>query len=594
MLSTIRQTMDLIGRDQRGRWILLVVLALAVSGVELLGAVLIYTLIGLVADPEGEIELPFVGDVRSLAGDVDERTLLLGLVIGMAVFFVLRGVFRIASVYVQARVAHNAGARLSIRLVEGYLSWPYPVHLRRNSAELIRNAGSAVQQLVVSVFLPVIRVSAESLFVVGMIVLLVALAPVATAIAIVVVGGAALVVLLLVQPRLKRLGRISHRMQGQALQSVQQPLQGIRDIKILGRERYFVRRYARSRRQLARVSYLRPTVNEIPHTVIEIALIGFILLFFGVTIVAGDDAAAVLPVLGLFAYAGLRLRPSLQKIIRGLNDIRFAAAPLDDLYGDVAAMEALREKSGAGEPLAFDDAIVLDGVDFRYEGSDVDALSGINLTVRPGDQIGVCGPTGGGKTTLVDIITGLLEPTVGCVTVDGKDLRRHAREWHRNLGVVPQMVFLTDDTLRRNVALGVPDAAIDDSALAEAIELSQLTEFVESLPDGLETTVGERGVRISGGQRQRIAIARALYRRPAVLIFDEGTSALDNATEALLMASIERLRGEHTIILIAHRLSTVQNSDRVIFVEQGRVTGEGTFAELTRSNERFRALAGAG
>ena len=590
MIETIRQALELIGREHRTRWVALVLLALIASGFEMLGAVLVFVLVGLVADPGAEITLPIIGDVRSLVGDVNERTLLLGTVVVAAVFFLLRGVVQVGTIYVQRRVANNAGARLSNKLVDGYLRLPYPVHLRRNSAELIRNGHQAVQQLVGQVFVPLINVAAAVFLAVGMLALLVAIAPAATGIAILVVGGSAAVVLLFVQPRIKRLGRTAHQMQRDTLRWLQQSLHGIRDVRLLGRERYFARRYGHSRLRLARSAYMRATLNQLPSAIIEFALIGFILLFFAITIIAGEEAEGVLPVLGLFAYVGLRLQPSIQRIVSGLNDIKYSTAPIEDLYADLKAVQALPEAASQPDPLPFEAAIQLDGVQFSYEATDRPALTKIDLTIRPGDEIGICGPTGGGKTTLVDIIAGLLTPTSGRVTVDGRDLRQNERAWHRNLGVVPQMVFLTDDTLRRNIALGVLDEQIDEDALGEAVALAQLGEFVESLPAGLETTVGERGVRISGGQRQRIAIARALYRRPAVLIFDEGTSALDTETEARLMASIESLRGSHTIILVAHRLTTVRKSDRVVFVEEGRIGGIGTFDELEHGNDRFRAL----
>lgn len=593
MLTTLKQAMHLVGRDQRARWVLLVALALVTSVFEMLGAILVYVLIALVADPDGQIDLPIVGDLRAYVGDVDDSRLLLGVVVVMAVFFLLRGLLQIGAVYAQRRVAYNSGARLSNKLVMGYLASPYSVHLLRNSAELIRNGHQAVQQLVNQVFLPVIRVTAEFFLVTGMLVLLVTVTPIGTAIAVVVVGGTAAVLLLVVQPRLKQLGRTTHQTQRQTLESLQQSLHGIRDIKVLGRERFFAERYGRSRLRLARAQYLRSTILELPSTVMELAFIGFILAFFSITLIADQRTQAALSVLGLFAYAGLRLQPSLQRIISGLNDIKYSAAPLEDLHADLLAVEALPKVVDSTPPLRFEKAIILEDVGFRYDQGERNALLQINLIIRHGEEIGICGPTGGGKTTLVDIITGLLVPTTGRVLVDGNDVLEHTREWQRNLGVVPQMVFLLDDSLRRNVALGVPDGQVDEEALAEAIELAQLTDFVGSLAKGLDTTVGERGVRISGGQRQRIAIARALYRRPTVLIFDEGTSALDNATEAELMASVDELRGRHTIILIAHRLSTVRKSDRVIFVDQGRIAGEGSYDQLMNEHEAFRAMAGA-
>ena len=244
----------------------------------------------------------------------------------------------------------------------------------------------------------------------------------------------------------------------------------------------------------------------------------------------------------------------------------------------------------ARETLVLRDRWEVEEVNFTYEGADRPALEEVTLTIAPGEVVGICGPTGGGKTTLVDVITGLLEPTSGRVSVDGHDLREYDREWQRNLGIVPQMIFLTDESLRRNIALGVPTREIDETAVREAVELAQLSSFVDSLPAGLDTVVGERGVRVSGGQRQRIAIARALYRRPQVLIFDEGTSALDNQTEADLMRALERLRGDHTIVLVAHRLSTVRDCDRIVFLDKGRIAGLGTYDVLAETNAGFRRL----
>jgi ATP-binding cassette, subfamily B, bacterial PglK len=592
MWATIKQAYDLVGRERPVRWVLLVVLALLVSGLEMIGAVLVYTLLALVADPDGGIDLPIVGDLRDRFNGVPDRTLVLWVVSAMAVFFLIRAVAKIVAKYVQARVAHNAGARLSTRMFEGYLRWPYPMHLSRTTSELIRNGHQAVIDMISQVVLPTIRTIAESFIVLGLLVVLVLLAPLATLAAVIVIGGTAVLLLLVVQPRLKALGKINHREARTTLATMQQGLFGIRDVKVLGREQAFAREYGRSRVRMARASYLREAAGQLPNILLELSLMGFIIGFFAFTIIQGGGAQNTLSVLGLFAYAGLRMQPSMQIIIQGLNSLKFAAAPLDDLHRDLHLMSEIGRKMHPAEPLPFRGELRLDHVGFRYERSDRDALQDIDLVIRPGEQIGICGPTGGGKTTLTDIITGLLEPTSGRVSVDGQKLSEVERNWQSNLGIVAQMVFLTDDTLRRNIALGVRDSQVDDEALLEAVKLAQLEEFVAELPEGLDTMVGERGVRVSGGQRQRIAIARALYRKPEVLIFDEGTSALDNATEAQMMAAIELLRGHHTIILVAHRLSTVRNSDRIIFLEHGRMTGIGTYDRLRETNDAFREMAG--
>lgn len=593
MISTFRQAFELIGRDQWPKWGFLVVLALVASGFEMLGAVLVFVLVGLAADPSGSIDIPIVGDVRSLAGDIDQDALLLWTIGIIAVFFVIRGVVQIATVYYQRRVAENAGASVSIKLVTGYLRLPYPVHLRRGSAELIRNSHTAGLQLVYQVFMPIINIAAQALLTLGLLAVLVAIAPMATVFVVVSVGGAAALVLLFVQPRLKRLGGVSHQMQRETLGSLQQALEGIRDVKLFSGERYFAHRYSRSRLVLARTHYLRSTLNQLPTTIIESTLIGFILILLGVSAISGDQTQQALPVLGLFAYVGLRLMPSIQRIVAGLNDVRYSTAPIADLYHDLQEVQSLPRADEQPDPLPFTNELALSNISFRYEGADRDALHSIDLVIRPGEEIGICGPTGGGKTTLIDVITGLLRPTEGRVAVDGVDIGDDVRRWQRSLGVVSQMVFLTDDTLRRNIALGISDDEIDEEALTEAVDLAQLTAFVTSLPDGLETTVGERGVRISGGQRQRIAIARALYQRPQVLIFDEGTSALDNVVEAALLSSLENLRGTHTILHVAHRLSTVRRSDRVVFIEDGSITGVGSYDHLASSHAGFRQMNAA-
>jgi ATP-binding cassette, subfamily B, bacterial PglK len=590
VLDTFRKTFYLVGRDKPARWVVVIVGAVLASALEMAGALLIFLLLALIADPGGELALPLVGDIRSYFAGVDETTFLLATAAVIGVFFLVRVVVQAVFMYVRQRMAHNASARLSSRLAEGYLRLPYSFHLRRSSAELVRNAHQSVEGLGHQCFLPAIHVIAEGLLVLGLVIIMLMVAPGATAIAVVIIGGAALVLLKAVQPRLKRLGAEAQEMRKRSLGALQQSLHGIRDIKILGGEAHFGRRYHQDRRQLARSLFLRGTVEQMPRHVIETALVGFILLLFTISVAMGVTTGELLSTLGLFAYAGLRIMPSLQKVVSGLNSLKFSSAAVDQVHADLELVEQV-EQGPSDDPLPFEQELRLEGVGYTYEQIDHPAVADVDLTIRPGEVIGICGPTGGGKTTLADLITGILPPTEGRVTVDGVDVQERIPSWFAKLGVVPQMVFLVDDTLRRNIALGVDDDAIDEDALQEAVQLAQLEEFVATLPAGLDTEVGERGVRLSGGQRQRVAIGRALYRRPEVLIFDEGTSALDNTTESVLISSLERLRGTHTILLIAHRLSTVRNADRVVYLEAGRIAGLGTFEELRAESEGFRALA---
>jgi ATP-binding cassette, subfamily B, bacterial PglK len=594
MLTIFRQLLDLIGRARRGRWLLLLALAVVASLIEMVGAGLIYVLLGLFADPGQEVGLPFIGDLRRLTPGLTDTGFLTATALAIGAFFVFRAGAQVVISYVMFRIAHNAGAVIASRLMRGYLDLPYAFHLRRNSSELVRNAHIVTNQVTQQGLLQLVFVVADSVLIAGMMVVMLVVAPAATGIAVVIVGAAAFILLRVIQPRLKRLGSLVQQLEKRTLAVIQQSLHGIRDVKLLGVQTSFASEYRRGRLGKARAQYMYGTATQLPRNIIETALFLFIIALFVASLASGTTTEELLATVGLFAYVGLRLMPSVQRLVAGLNSLRYASAAIADVHADLLRVSTVAPYRGDRDRISFEHLLETQGVSFTYEGTATPALEDVALTIRPGEVIGICGPTGGGKTTLTDLLTGLLEPTQGRVLIDGTELRGHEADWHLHLGIVPQMVFLLDDTFRRNIALGVPDGDIDEQRLKEAVQLAQLETFVASLPTGLDTEVGERGVRVSGGQRQRIAIARALYRRPEVLFFDEGTSALDNATEATLMASLEELRGSNTIVLVAHRLSTVRNCDRIFYLEHGRIAASGTYEELQRNSPGFRSLATSG
>jgi ATP-binding cassette subfamily C protein len=381
-----------------------------------------------------------------------------------------------------------------------------------------------------------------------------------------------------------------------AYATLQQSLHGFRDIAVLGRRAYFTEQYDRVRGEIGRTRYLRQLLGDVPRIALETSLMLFVAVLVAGSALAGASLERSFAVLGMFAYAALRILPSLSRLLLQMNDLKFGSAAAAAVHRDLLAIE-----SGSApmpdrdpEPLPFDRTIRLENVSYRYPQSDHDALEAMNLEIARGEFVGIVGPTGGGKSTLVDVILGLLKPTQGRVLIDDTDI--HAADldrWQRSLGVVSQTVYLLDTTLRRNVALGLEDDAIDEERVREAVRLAQLESFIESLPAGLDTVAGERGVRLSGGQRQRLAVARALYHRPQVLVLDEGTSALDNATEADLLRALSALRRSRTLIIVAHRLTTVRDCDRVLFVDNGRIVDAGTLHDLMERNPAFRRLAGA-
>jgi ATP-binding cassette, subfamily B, bacterial PglK len=589
MGSGIRRYLRLIEPGHRRRWVGVVVLAVLVSGVEALGAVLIYGLVSLTTDPQGSIEVPLLGDVSRWLPELERDHLVAASAIGVAVFFILRGAVILWQRYYHARAVQLAGVDLSARLLQRYLRLPYSFHLQRNSSELIRNTNDSVGEILGSIIGPTVRIVSDGLVTIALLVVLLVTAPLATGLVAVLLAPLVFLTLRVIQPRMKQLGRISQRAAARSYQSLQQGLHGYRDITVLGRQEYFLDVFRRARTTIAETRYKRAVLGDLPRVSIEAAVVIFLATFITFSALAGGGTRQTIPVLGLFAYAALRLMPALHHIVSSLNSIRFGRAAFEDVEADLAL--PVPATAASDDPLPFAHKLRLEEVTFAYEGTTEPTLEEIDLTISPGESVGIVGATGAGKSTLVDLLVGLSHPTGGRITVDGVDLRGHEAEWQRNVGLVSQQVFLLDDTLRRNIALGVDDDAIDERQVVDAVRLAQLEEFVGSLPRGLDTVVGERGVRVSGGQRQRVAIARALYERPTVLVFDEGTSALDNLTESALIAALADLRDAHTIITVAHRLTTVQDYDRIVFMQAGRIHAVGPFAELVRHDESFRRLA---
>jgi ATP-binding cassette, subfamily B, bacterial PglK len=589
MTSRARRYIELIEPGMRRRWVGVVLLAILVSGLEAVGAVLVYGLVSLTTDPGASIDAPVVGDVTRWLPDVPHDRLLGIASVAVAVFFLTRASIVLGQRFFEAKTTQLTGVDLQTRLLERYLRLPYAFHLGRNSSQLIRNTSVSVGEILGSVLGPVVRIITDGLVIVAMLVVLVLTAPLATALAVVVLTPLVLLTLRVVQPQMEHLGAVSQHESARSYQALQQGLHGYRDITVLGRQEFFLDAYRGARLTIARARYRRTALSAVPRVSIEAVAITFIAAFVGFSTLIGDGSAGSLPIIGLFAYAALRIMPALNHIVTSLNSLRFGGAALEDVEADLA-LEA-PPAVGTVDRLPFEREVRVEGVSFTYDATDQPSLRDIDLTIRPGESIGIVGATGAGKSTLVDLLVGLTTPTEGRITVDGVDLAGHEAAWQADVGLVSQHMFLVDDTLRRNIALGVADDDVDEEQVAAAVRLAQLEEFVASLPEGLDTTVGERGVRVSGGQRQRVAIARALYRQPSVLVFDEGTSALDNLTEAALTESLTRLRTQHTLVTVAHRLSTVQDHDRIVFLRDGRIVDVGPYDELAHRSEDFRRLA---
>lgn len=567
-------------------------LAVCVSLVEALGALLLFSILAAITTPSGRLELPLVGDLHERFPQVPSGDLFRMVAVAVAVFFLVRGGLQLLQVYLQNRMAHSAGSRLAQRLFRTYLHRSYAWHLQRNSSDLIRNAIDSVLSIVTYVLVPLVGLISESLVVLAMIAVLLITAPKVTAVLLLVTGPLVFLLVKSMRSQMTNLGAEAQAMYASLLHSMQQGLQGLREVKLLNREDYFEKRFKEAREGLSRSKYLGSTYVELPRAVVETMLITGFLIFLATRVNTGGRVGGSLAVLGLLAYSVLRVLPALNRCMAHLSNLRFGRAAIDQVDLDLRAPDPFPPLPPKKDRLRLRDELRCDDLSFAYPGGAV-AVNTMSLSISAGSSIGVIGPTGGGKTTLIDLLTGLLEPDEGRIVVDGVDIHDDVRAWQGSVGVVPQTVFLLDDTVRRNVAFGLEDSEIQDARIWEALRLAQLDEFVRELKSGLDTPVGERGVRMSGGQRQRVAIARALFNDPDVLILDEGTASLDSLTEAAIVQALDYLRGNKTIIAVAHRLSTVRSCDRIFLVAGGEIQDFGKFDELFERNEHFRAIATA-
>ena len=598
-LDIVRQAFRFIGSDRSWRWWFLAGVSLVMTVVEATGAALVYLLVAIISTPDASLTLPLIGDLAELFPGSTSREIKLGAAVFVGFFFVLRAGVVLAQGYVTSRVVNNSFALVAGKMLEGYLSMPYLFHTQRSSAELIRNTYTGTSKLMSGIVLPVLSIFTQVLLGVAMLTTLISLAPEAM----LVTGGGLTVTILLIQrfvrPRLVALSERSETAGKESIAAIQQALGGLRDIKLLRREDAFARIHLNARLTIAEVGYRSSVLSRLSPLAIETSIILTIVAVFVLTTSGDASNERTLATLALFAYVGLRIQPILQSLLGFVNTINSNEAVLRNLLADkdeidawTAAVAKEGDRSSDAPGTQFNDAIRFEGVRFAYTTEGAEVLHDVDLTLRRGEFIGICGPTGGGKSTLADLLVGLLQPTSGTISIDGLPLGRRPLWWWSQLGVVSQQVFLIDDTLRNNIAFGDSlSGKIDEERLARCVRRAQLESVVAQLHSGLDTLVGERGVRLSGGQRQRVAIARALYREPEVLILDEGTSALDGATERALVAAIDEATHERTLIAIAHRISTIRDADRILVVADGHIQDIGTHDELLERSEHFRALA---
>ena len=577
----------------RARWYIgpLILLGVAIALFDVVGVGLVFPLVALVADTAAAASNSFLSRLEPWLGPVLLRPVPLVFLILAA--FLTKNVLQALYYAAQARLLAATQERLANRLVQGYLRAPYAAHLERHSAELIRNVANLVRGSYGEAFNAVLGLGADSLAAAALIILLLVVAPLPSLIAGLMMGLLLYLQQRGFQRRFEKLGHESAALCAEELLSLQQSLGALKEARVLRRESFFEDEFAGIQHRLFLNARSFEFMRKLPPVVSEAAMITVILVAVALVLLYGDRGV-LFAQLGVLAAAAFRLMPLTNRIIMALNMMQHARAGLDLLWQELAhAVPHMRDHCGF-ERVALSDRIELRHVSYAFSSGSSPALSDISLTIRRGEFVGLIGPSGAGKSTLADIILNVLRPDRGEIAVDGRPMSANGKDICLSVGYVPQRIAIFDDTLRRNVAFGVPDASIDNARVERALAQAQLLDFVRSLPRGLGTSLGENGQRLSGGQRQRIGIARALYHEPDLLVLDEATAALDLQTEQDFNAAIEALRGQLTLIVIAHRLSTVKICDRLIYLDQGRLVDQGSFTDLQARNESFRAMVRLG
>jgi ATP-binding cassette, subfamily B, bacterial PglK len=572
MIDVLRRVAILLDAKERRGALALLGLMLVGAFLEVAGVAAIPAFVALLSSPERILRYRAVqaGFAAVSAQTPEQRVIWAAL--ALALLYIIKNSFLAWFSYVQAQYVFGRQVGMAKRLFDNYLRSPYTFHLQRNTAQLLHTINNDVVVLVNDVIVSILRIAIEVMVLIAVMGLLIVVEPLVSVVMMGLLGGTSVVFLRRVRRKLSRYAAEEQQHRSQMIQWVNQGLGGLKEVKVLRREAYFLGAFSESADIYTRAGAFRAAIYELPRLFLETVAVLTMLGVAALFIWEHRAMQAIVPTMTLLALAAARLMPSANRLVGAFIAVRWGRPALNAVYDDYVRATGFSVAPAKLEPAKrLARSIELRDVSYCYPGAHRQTLSAVNLVIPKGKAVAFVGPSGAGKTTAVDVLLGLLEPTSGQVLVDGRDIREDLAAWQRQIGYIPQQIYLSDDSIRRNVAFGIPDDKIDDNRVWAALESAQLHDFIRSLPEGLDASVGERGVRLSGGQRQRIGIARALYHDPSVLVMDEATSALDHRTESLVMETIERLRVGRTIIAIAHRQTTVERFDTLAVVDGGSI-----------------------
>lgn len=570
----------LLDGKQKAKMAGLVVLMMIGALLETCSIAFVIPVLTVIMDPNALVEYEIVGDIYNLLHMKSMEQFIIVMLLALILLFVVKNCFLYVQNVAQYHFVYTNQFRTSERMMINYMKRPYEYFLNADTAVVQRSITSDVNNMF-ALILGLLQLLSEVIIFAFIIVVTLFLQPVMTLVLAVLLIATIAIVKKILKPVMERAGQENRDYYSGLFKWIQQSVTGIKEIKIGNREKYFVEEYAKCGHGYVNAVQKYSIYNNTPRLLIETVCIAGMLGYMIVMIAGGNEMQNMVPLLGAFGFAAVRLMPSANRINNHLTNISyfkpFMMNVSDNLREEIADEKVVTDSlERPSEKLEIKKKIEMKGITYAYPNTEVLIFDRADMEFPIGSAVGVVGASGAGKSTVVDILLGLLELRSGSILADGKDIldEENYRKWLNNVGYIPQTIFMLDDTIRKNVAFGIPEEAIDESRIWEVLKEAQMDEFVRGLPEGLDTGIGERGIRLSGGQRQRIGIARALYDDPEVLILDEATSALDNDTEAAIMESINLLHGRKTLVIIAHRLQTIEKCEMVYRVENGKAVRE--------------------
>ncbi len=592
-MRKLKKILELLSPNELKHAVLLALMILIMALLDMIGVASILPFMAVLSNPdliETNSILNSMFHFFNIFGVYNGQQFLFALGILVFILLVLSLSFKAFTTYLQVRFIQMLEYSISRRLIEGYLHQPYSWFLNRNSAELGKTILSEVSQVVSGGIRPLLEIIAKGTVAAALIILLM-ITDLKLAIVVgISIGGAYAIIFYLTHSFLNRIGNKRLKSNEKRYTTVSEVFGAAKEVKVGGLEKTYIERFSSPAKSYARTVASASVLSQLPRFALEAISFGGIILVILYLMAQKGSFYSALPIISLYAFAGYRLMPALQQIYSSFTLLTFVGPSLDKLYADIKNLAPVNENQ-YDRILSFKKTIALKNIHYYYPNSSKTTLKDISINIPAKTTIGLVGTTGSGKTTTIDIILGLLEAQKGTLEVDGQIItKENSRAWQRSIGYVPQHIYLADDTVAANIAFGKEPNNIDIRAVERASKIANLHDFViDELPQQYQTTIGERGVRLSGGQRQRIGIARALYHNPKVLILDEATNALDSQTEQAVMDAVHKLGKDITIILIAHRLNTVNNCDIIFKLEKGKLIGKGSFKELMKGNENFNA-----